>query len=295
MAEEQNAPVVEALVPATAGDEALPLCDKCKTPMELSDMAAKKTVHAKQSFCKSCHSLTNLLQKHIDTKELFSSMTPSEITEFYQKGLTERKAAGGVLQYKVVRSTLLRQITKRVIETSKTEAGGTYQPLSWWAKQGYDAARVEKHGVQMSHECFGTVYRVDLVTVSESHATEQAEQTLVELEQRVSRKRTAKEIEDAQKSKRPKGKGKGKLKGKEDADDVAEPEKELSAEDKVLIDLVDLECDDVEIVPHLRLVSFFLLYIYIDIYFVFFSRSGVKRYILRYMSIYFLIILLACR
>ena len=79
------------------------------------------------------------------------------------------------------------------------------------------------------------------------------------------------EIEDAQKSKRPKGKGKGKLKGKEDADDVAEPEKELSAEDKVLIDLVDLECDDVEIVPHLRLVSFFY-YIYIYRYIFYFLQ-----------------------
>jgi len=89
----------DAMVAAVEGDEMLPVCEKCKTPMELSDMAAKKTVHSRQAFCKSCHSLTNLLVKHVDTKELFSSMTPSEITEFYQErlGIQEPHAVFGTV------------------------------------------------------------------------------------------------------------------------------------------------------------------------------------------------------
>ena len=71
-----------AVVAASEGDEMLPPCHKCKTPMELADMAAKKTPHAKQIVCKSCHSLMNMLQKHLDTKELFSNMTASETTAF---------------------------------------------------------------------------------------------------------------------------------------------------------------------------------------------------------------------
>ena len=101
----------------------------------------------------------------------------------------------------------------------------------------------------MSCAVFGTVYRVDLVTVSESHATETAEQTLVELEQKVARKRSSLELEAAQSSKRPKSKGKGKGKSKEETVALPQPARELSAEDRVLIDLEQLECDDVEIVP----------------------------------------------
>eukprot|EP00435_Cladocopium_sp_Y103_P042177 s2495_g11.t1 len=238
MAEVPVAEPSAAVVAASEGDEMLPLCDKCKTPMEIADMAAKKTQHAKQTFCKSCHSLTNMLQKHVDTKELFANMTASETTEFYQKALQERKAASnGVLNYQVVRSTLLRQMTKRVIETSKREAGGTFQPLSWWGAQGYNTEQVESRGIKEDHPVFDKVYRVDLVTVTEAHATETAEQTLVELEAKVRRKRTSDEIEAAQPPKRAKGKGKGKGKNASDKEEqgaLADARKEISEEDKVL-------------------------------------------------------------
>ena len=40
--------------------------------------------------------------------------------------------------------------------------GGGFQPLSWWAQQGYDVEAVEARGEQKSHDVFGTVYYVGI-------------------------------------------------------------------------------------------------------------------------------------
>ena len=101
----------------------------------------------------------------------------------------------------------------------------------------------------MTCPVFGSVYRVDLVTIKQTHAEEEAESQMVELEQRVSRKRTTTERAGSNGAKRVKGRGKGK--GKEDAPMIEEPSAQALADDEVLQTIVDLECasdDDVQIV-----------------------------------------------
>ena len=233
---------------ASEAAEGFVTCDRCSLPVAESEMAAKRNEHTKQVECKSCRSLLSLLKYHVSPTEVFSKMSKDDVTGFFQRALEERKQNGGILKYEVVRANLLKHFQKRITDVAKRSAGGTYQPLSWWSQNGYDPVAVQEKGFAMTCPVFGSVYRVDLVTIKQIHAEEEAESQMVELEQRVSRKRTTTE-RAGNGAKRVKGRGKGK--GKEDAPMIEEPSAQALADDEVLQSIVDLECasdDDVQIV-----------------------------------------------
>lgn len=218
-----------------------PKCAKCNSPMGFEDMAAKKNPWNKDVICKSCHSTLCLLRKHLSVAELQNNMSDEESLQFFQKVLEERRKNKGILSYKILRSTLHSELSIKVTETTKQEAAGTYQPLSWWKEQGYDSEAVRQKGLKMDHEVFGQVYRVDLLTISHSFARERAEATITELEQKIQRKRTKEETKALQ------HKPKKKAKGAKEAEAKAEPVEELTAEqkaaDEALEGVIDLDAE----------------------------------------------------
>eukprot|EP00438_Fugacium_kawagutii_P026440 Skav201239 [mRNA] locus=scaffold3524:62624:63787:+ [translate_table: standard] len=215
------------------------ICGKCQEPMDLENMAAQKNVWNKTLLCKSCHSAVCLLNKYMNVSELMTQMSAQESCEFFRKLLEQRRSNGGILTYKTIRSTMLSQLTVRVIEVTKQEASGTYQPLSWWKAQGYDIDSVEAKGMKMEHSVFGWVYRVDLLTVSHSFAREKAEATIQEMEQKVYRKRTSDEKE-ALKPKPKKAKGAAKTEEPQAAVEITE---EQRLEDLEIQDVIDLDVE----------------------------------------------------
>ena len=235
--------IPSSLVPAEAPSEDSAVCQKCKQEItDLEQVAAVKHVsQSKKVLCKSCHNVQCMLFKHGVGQEMFEGMSSAEQTSFFQRCLKSRNE-NGVLKYKLVRSELKDSMVKRSVETFSQGTLGKFQPIGYYEKKGYDTDRIKRLAPSVEHPVLGTTYRVDIAQISWSQAEEQAEQTLVEAERKVVRKRTAQEELAAAAPKRGKG--------KKAADDKAQDQqpKELTDEQKaqeaILIDLIDLDADD---------------------------------------------------
>lgn len=235
--------IPSSLVPAEAPSEDSAVCQKCKQEItDLEQVAAVKHVsQSKKVLCKSCHNVQCMLFKHGVGQEMFEGMSSAEQTSFFQRCLKSRNE-NGALKYKMVRSELKDSMVKRSVETFSQGTLGKFQPIGYYEKKGYDTDRIKRLAPSVEHPVLGTTYRVDIAQISWSQAEEQAEQTLVEAERKVVRKRTAQEELAAAAPKRGKG--------KKAADDKAQDQqpKELTDEQKaqeaILVDLIDLDADD---------------------------------------------------
>lgn len=246
-----------SLVQAEASEESA-VCQKCKQEItDLEQVAAVKHVsQSKKVLCKGCHNVQRMLFKHGVGQEVFEGMSSGEQTSFFQRCLKARNE-NGVLKYKLVRSELKDSMVKRSVETFSQGTLGKFQPIDYYEKKGYDTDRIKRLAPSVEHPVLGTTYRVDIAQISWSQAEEQAEQTLIEAERKVIRKRTAQEELAAAAPKR----GKGKKANQQDdskQEDVKELTDEQKAEEAILIDLIDMDADDC-IVPCFCFNSFFWL------------------------------------
>ncbi len=232
-----------SLVQAEAPSEESAVCHKCKQELtDLEQVAAVKHVsQSKKVLCKGCHNVQCMLFKHGVGQEIFEGMSSDDQTSFFQRCLKARNE-NGVLKYKLVRSELKDSMVKRSVETFSQGTLGKFQPIGYYEKKGYDTDRIKRLAPSVEHPVLGVTYRVDIAQISWSQAEEQAEQTLVEAERRVVRKRTAQEELSAAAPKR--GKGKKANATQAPAEQPKELTDEQKAEDAILIDLIDMDADD---------------------------------------------------
>ena len=83
-------------------------------------------------------------------------MSPDEKTDFW-------KSLGDAKTQAEQEHVVVQSLRRRVIESRLSGSRGEFQPLSWYANQGYDVDRIKKFCKDTdSHPILGTTYRVDI-------------------------------------------------------------------------------------------------------------------------------------
>lgn len=208
------------------------LCDKCQYPVDVMDMSAR--THANYVVRKNCH---NVDRKHlVQLPQQWDLMNSQEQTTFFQNCL-KLKDESGVLRYKNVRSELKNALVSKSMEIFSRGAKGEFQPLSYWAKQGYDCDLIQKKAPNIKHPVLGDTYRVDIFVVSTERVNQEIGETLVNCTRQVKRKSAA-EPKAASSQKALKGEN-------------PEPTEEEKKTKQIIIDLDGLESDseDCKVAP----------------------------------------------
>jgi hypothetical protein len=139
-------------------DAGKPRCCKCKT---IIDETKQGRVFGKcfaSWICKVCN--VRQVQMHRNDRDKafaqgFKKMPADERTQFYNdiQGMTEKQIANHMGEY-----------LKKWRETQDlAREYGDYQPLSWYANQGYDAALIKERCTNtQDHPVLGTCYKVNI-------------------------------------------------------------------------------------------------------------------------------------
>lgn len=118
-----------------------------------------------------------------------------------------------------------------------TEVGGGYQPLSYWANLGYDTDKIEECAPREEHDFLGTTYLVPIKHTSVAEKKKRVEQTLVECERNVKKRKDPELALPKPKTKRNENK---ENENPEPVPTLSEEQKKLK---KSLEDFVDLRTD----------------------------------------------------
>lgn len=246
---------VESLVAVSADSDivGLPICSKCQRGVPLDEISSKVSLAGKGSvICKSCHNVTTMLHKHFESMpDEWNLMDQEEQVSFFQKCLEKRGSDNQVLKFSNLRTLLKQSLVTKVMSTTTKSSKGSFQPLSYWERKGYDVKLIKDKAENMDHPVLGTTYRLDIFHLSYERAEQQIEETLLSLDRTLKRKSL----------KEPKAAAAKKSKGGKDAAPAAAPpedpeEKAKKEETKtVLLNLVDLESDseDCKLVSWLNL------------------------------------------
>ena len=160
-AETQIIPASAAAADATQGDMvvakpnedaeadlAIP-CSKCKIPLDAENIAAAKYKNARP-LCKSCHSVSEMLNRHLGgLPEEFDLMEAEDQTTFWKRCLQMKTEGDGPVNYKKVRGLLVKSMVTREIRETSNKAIGEYRPLSYYEKLGYCVEDIEMRGVPL--------------------------------------------------------------------------------------------------------------------------------------------------
>ena len=137
-------------------------CSKCKTVIDQINRKVKITGKCKAQFiCNVCTTRNVQMYKTGSMKEFmekFTKFSEGAQTEFWQSvgkpGLTLAQ----------LQASMNHCLEKFAIEQQVDSIAGQYQPLSWYAAQGYDADLIKSKCTDiMQHEIFGDTYRVNIV------------------------------------------------------------------------------------------------------------------------------------
>ena len=92
--------------------------------------------------------------------QLFKDLSEAELKAFWQR-------AGQTKDSKALKAMVDTMVESKHSEGTVVVEGGTYQPLSWFKKNGYNTKKVKKHCRKtMKHPVWGRVYLVDNLTVN---------------------------------------------------------------------------------------------------------------------------------
>ena len=183
-AAEDDSQVVEA---EEADGDQTALCCKCGHPLTMENLAMPKSARSQQGVCKACVAVTKMLQRNLG--EIPEMLDAPEQRNFFKRCLELRGGDGNPLRYKQVRTELKQSMVLRTTHTRIENSGGTYQPLSWYEKQGYCTDDIESKADCKDNPVLGPCYLVPLLSINESTAREKVEETLVQMERQVKRMR----------------------------------------------------------------------------------------------------------
>eukprot|EP00438_Fugacium_kawagutii_P034414 Skav233057 [mRNA] locus=scaffold3637:3217:4683:- [translate_table: standard] len=216
----------------------LPLCHRCSKEVPVEEMAAVKHENQSQVCCKTCHNIHTMIAKHIGIKGFAAVLEPEAQTAFFKQCLA--KTSEGPLKFKNVRSLLKEQMISKVVNTSRVGNQGSFQPLEYWIRLGYNGEKIEKNAPSQEHPILGKTYAVDVVVFSAERAESFCEEKILELE-RTMKKRKDPTKEEARVSK--KGKKNAKAPEATPVEPKPEPTEEEKKQQAMLMDLTGLESD----------------------------------------------------
>ena len=223
----------ETVPAALEADDAscYPLCFKCRSPVLPDQMVVKHlSLNAqKRPLCKSCHSVTMMLQRNFDgMPDGWENLSNEDTIEFYKKMLAHK--TDGPLRFQALRTEIKNLLISRQLDETRHGFNGQFHPLSYWEKQGYDVDMIKNKAEQMDHPVLGKTYRVDIFHVSHEHIAQKVEEAIRQVDKTVKRKKIPK--------------AKAKNSAKKSKGEPAEEADPAPVVDQDLVDLVDLESAD---------------------------------------------------
>ena len=221
-------------LPASQGSDCEARCSACGEVVELDTVGAPRHAGSKPT-CKACNSLTKMLFRNIGK---VPEMSVEKTSEFYRRCLAA-KGRDDLLNWKRVRGFVVQTMSE-VIKTRRTQTtAGTFQPLTWYEKQGYCVEDIEARAASRECPILGKVYLLPLISISDEEIHEQAEEYVDKLERDVKRRKVPEE---------PKAKRAKKGEPVETPAQLTDAQKELKLKLQNVIDLESDE-DDKVVVP----------------------------------------------
>lgn len=176
----------------TESDEAMVMCKKCGQSVWIAHCIMK---NSNEYWCKLCNALTTLLRRHMSWPPMkFSMMTEKDQQSFFQQCALE-KGNDPCFKYSRVRDSLVRSLVRKQMNESRKSVGGTFLPKSVYLKRGYELPDdfEENAPREWSATLKEYTYLLPEISVSETEVTVTIEQTVVEAERGI-KKRKQKEI-----------------------------------------------------------------------------------------------------
>ena len=261
------------------------VCSHCRVVLDAETLSSG-TMGAYKPICKSCKATNEMLRRHLgELPPQWNLLSADEQTDFFKKCQQVRSDAGGALRYKSVRAILSTQMSTKVIQQSSSTTGGSYRPLSWYEKQGYNTDDIEAKAPSQVCPIVGMTYMVPVVSREDGVIRKDIEETLLSCERDVKRRRMPEEIV-------PKAKKSKKGETQEVPQPIPLTDEQLALKDK-LVDLTDLQSDSEDEAgfhSHLFMYSdtyiVLLLYIYILLYMqLYIYIYWLYFFILKYLSV----------
>lgn len=220
-------------------------CTRCFRVIDLLK-AQIKCKSVPKFLCNPCNRVSVMLPRNMAWPSPdFSAMPADEQQKFWEKAGNLAEEPGG-LKYGSLRGLLKRTLCRSRETAYQTVHGGSFQPLSWYSGQGYNATAIAKNSADSDTKWHPVLeemtYRLEICSSQKSIIDKEVESHLVGLE--ASMKKRKKPGDDApnkcsssssssSSSKRRKNKKDKKKKNKKDKSEKHEKtEKELAAEAK---------------------------------------------------------------
>ena len=166
--------------------EAEKTCFRCKSAFPAEEIGKNKQ-------CKACNALRSALNRHFGKEwplEDFQRLSNEEQEKFW-KSAGQFRDGKGLLSFQRVKTHLSTIFTKSRFDRDSVGSGGSYQPLSVYAAQGYDTGKIMASCPRMfneflQEECF----LVELVSVNKETISETVTKEMNEIERRVWKRKT---------------------------------------------------------------------------------------------------------
>lgn len=193
--------VVETRVPSDIDseiEETTRICKQCGVAYPLLDMVER---NPEQFVCKGCHCISTTLRRHLAwPPREFQSLSLEEQQNFWLEAARTKAAGDSMFRYERIRDVLRQRLVTRKINASKREVGGTYRPLSVLKKKGYilpegfeaTAPREWSEGLN------DWTYLLAEITVNEGEVKESIEETLLECERQVKKRKVQGQVQQDQ-------------------------------------------------------------------------------------------------
>ena len=164
-------------------------CDRCNLLCDPTEGHARSK---SKWVCKDCYATGMTIARHGLNVE--SDMSPANLLAFYCRCKEERLSNDERrLSYKKTRALVKEQLITASVRRFTETSGGTYKPLSMYAKEGLTEAelkRVQDYCPTQEHPVLGTTYKVDFTSDMMQRVQEEVEQKLLQLETACKKKKT---------------------------------------------------------------------------------------------------------
>ena len=142
--------------------------------------------------CHGCLALQRSVARHLgEVPAELKKLSREDQAAFFRENAYHGRTPGTQVYWKTVRAALLTAVCSQRVEERRTQISGEFLPLSVWLARGWDESTV-KGCEQEESATLGTVYRVDVKTVSWAETEKTVQKEWLEKEQTVERQRKAK-------------------------------------------------------------------------------------------------------
>lgn len=163
-------------------------CRKCGRCVHVTESLHRTE---KTRWCLSCNALVTLMRRHMSwPPDEFAKLSEESQKTFFLKAV-EEKAGASAFRYDRVRDLLVKTMVKMHISESKTETGGTYKPLSVFAKDGYILPPEFEHEAPKlwSEPLRCWTYLLPELTVKETEINRSMEEAIVRAEKVIKKRK----------------------------------------------------------------------------------------------------------